>query len=341
MTAFAAVLMSSCQESNPETLVPETKTGVPMTIQASFDAPAGTKVILDYDENDKSLKGSWDQNEAITVVSFGNNGITAVDKFYSDGERGRKKAEFTGTWTGNEGDKIICLYPDIDSFAGQSIFEGVSWCSPTIYMRNLSTPLGPLQDDDTGAVSDVDLMLGEVTLSGNVAHVNLEHLIAVFRIEVTLKNLPYNVEPDGPSMQSINTIRIKCVNPANADPDADDPVFVRETGLNVMTYSYTGKPFADDYEKRPLDYYLLDSGNNSELNMEFGEVVKTFFVPVRFYHDLEAGYELHFQFGGTYYDYDERCFKSIDVFPGCDKSKTITSKLPLENGKVYCFRVTI
>ena len=52
-------------------------------------------------------------------------------------------------------------------------------------------------------------------------------------------------------------------------------------------------------------------------------------------------YELHFQFGGTYYDYDERCFKSIDVFPGCDKSKTITSKLPLENGKVYCFRVTI
>jgi len=31
----------------------------------------------------------------------------------------------------------------------------------------------------------------------------------------------------------------------------------------------------------------------------------------------------------------------LAVFPGCDMRKTITSKLPLRNGKIYDFKVTI
>ena len=55
----------------------------------------------------------------------------------------------------------------------------------------------------------------------------------------------------------------------------------------------------------------------------------------------KAGYELCFQFGGNYYDDEEERRKSVTVFPGCDMRKTITSKLSLENGKVYGFKVTI
>ena len=124
MAAFAAVLMNSCQKSNTDTLVPETRKGIPMTIQASVATPAVTKSIYDYTD-DKTLEGYWDSYEAITVVSFGENGISAVDEFVSTGEAGRKKAEFSGTWTGNEGDKIICLYPSVDTYAGNSIFDGV------------------------------------------------------------------------------------------------------------------------------------------------------------------------------------------------------------------------
>ena len=335
----AAELMNSCQTSTLEV-----KEGVPMTIQASIVTPPETKTFYDYTE-DKTLEGYWNEKEYITVVSFGQNGITAVDKFTSTGEEGRKKAEFSGTWTGNAGDKVICLYPSVDTYAGNSIFDCVRPGSPTIYMRNLSTASGALQHDDTGSISEVDLMMGEVTLSGDVASVNLEHLFAVFHIEVTLRNFPYEAPPGSPFDQArINSIRIKCIDPDDQDPDEwgpyGDPVFVRMSGIDVTTYSYTGVPFT--IERGPLDYYLLDSGNYSDLTLMDEDVVeKTFFVPVRFDKDLEAGYELCFQFGGNYYDDEEERRNSVTVFPGCDMRKTITSRLPLENGKVYGFRVTI
>ena len=159
MTACAAVLMSSCQKTPAEK-----KAGVPMTIQASVVAPTGTKTLYEYDTESKTLEGFWNSEESITVVSFDQRGITAVDTFTSTGEEGRSKAEFSGTWTGNAGDKVICLYPSVDTYAGNSIFDAVRVGSPTIYMRNLSTASGALQHDDTGSISDVDLMLGEVTL---------------------------------------------------------------------------------------------------------------------------------------------------------------------------------
>ena len=330
-TACAAVLMSSCQKTPVEK-----KAGVPMTIQASVVAPTGTKTLYEYDTESKALEGSWDSEESITVVSFDQGGITAVDTFTSTGEKGRSKAEFSGTWHGNEGDKVICLYPSVDTYAGNSIFDGVRVGSPTIYMRNLSIASGALQHDDEKSISDVDLMLGEVKISGDVAHVYLEHQLAVFRIEVTLRNFPYEAPPGSPFDQArINSIRIKCV-----DPHSDgDPVFVRFSCLDVTTGSYTGTPFT--IERGPQDYYLLTSGYNSDLTlMEKDVVEKTFFVPVRFDKDLEAGYELCLQFGGTYYDKEEG-MNSVTVFPGCDMRKTITSKLPLENGKIYGFKVTI
>ena len=342
VAAFSAVLLNSCQKA------PVEKKGVPLTIQASVVAPTGTKTLYEYDTEDRTLKGSWDSEESITVVSFDSDGITAVDKFTSTGERGRKKAEFSGTWTGNAGDKVICLYPAVDSYAGESIFDYVREGSPTIYMRNLSTASGALKHDKTSSISDVDLMLGEVLISGDVAHVYLEHQFAVFRIEVTLRYFPYEAPPGSPFDQArINSIRIKCV-----DPDSDeeeewglngDPVFVRVSALEVTTEEYNssnGKPHT--VERGPLDYYLLDSGNNSELCLIDEDVVeKTFFVPVRFDKDHEAGYELCFQFGGNYYDDKEGGRYPVTVFPGCDMRKTITSKLPLENGKIYGFRVTI
>ena len=255
------------------------------------------------------------------------------------------KAQFSGCWTGNEGDRIICLYPPIDSYAGCSIFDGVRVGSPTIYMRSLSTASGALQDNDTESISDVDLMLGEVNISGDQAHVYMKHQISVFRIEVTLRNFPYEAPPGSPFDQArINSIRIKVVDPDNEEEEEwgvnGDPVFVRFSGLDVTTGSYTGEPFT--IERGPMDYYLLDSGNNSDLCLIDEDVVeKTFFVPVRFDKDLEAGYELHFQFGGNYYDDEEERRNSVTVFPGCDMSKTITGKLLLENGKIYRFKVTI
>ena len=91
---------------------------------------------------------------------------------------------------------------------------------------------------------------------------------------------------------------------------------------------------------RKGDLGLPGAAEETDL-MEEDVVEMTFFVPVRFDKDLEAGYKLCLQFGGTYYDDDEERMNSVTVFPGCDMRKTITSKLSLENGKIYGFRVTI
>ena len=338
MMTCTAVLMDSCQTSTLEV-----KEGIPMTIQASVVTPPETKTIYNYDMSEKTLEGFWDSEEAITVVSFDEGGITAVDKFVSFGERGRTRAEFSGTWHGNGKDRIICLYPSLDSYAGYSIYEGVTVGSMTIYIRELETPSSPLQHDDTGAVSDVDLMLGEVTVSGGVAHVNLKHLIAVFRITATLQSLPYYGEPY--YRAQINNIRISAVNPTGQQDEWDsygDPVFVRVSGLDVTTSSYSGEPFM--IEKGPLNYFLSSSGAHSDFHMtgENGKepVTKTFYVPVRFDEDLKAGYELHLQFGGYYYDWTGPQVYT-DVFPAGDKQITMTETLPLENGKIYCIDVTI
>ncbi len=350
MMTCAAELMNSCQ-----TLTLEVKEGVPMTIQASIVTPPETKTFYafyDYTE-DKTLEGYWNEKEYITVVSFGQNGITAVDTFESVGVEGRKKAEFTGTWTGNEGDRIICLYPSVDSYAGYSIFDAVGVGSPTIYMRNLSTPSSPLQNDDTGSVSEVDLMLGEVTFgvdnddddygeyygnNDNQIHVYLKHQIAVFRITATLQSLPFYGEPYFNA--TVNTIRISAV-----DSDGNERVFVRQSCLKVTTdydrdWYYTGIPFT--IEKGPLDYYLTNSGNNSAFHMNGKDpVTMTFYVPVRFDEDLKTGYELHLQFGGYYHEYYSGKSTYIDVFPCGDKRIKLTETLPLQNGKVYDIKVTI
>ena len=347
MMACAAVLTNSCQISTLEV-----KEGVPMTIQASVVAQANTKTIYDYTD-EKTLEGYWDSEEAITVVSFGQGGITAVDKFVSYGEWGRSKAEFTGTWTGNEGDRIICLYPYVGGYLGESVFACVTKGSQTIIMRNLSTPSSPLQNDDTGSVSEVDLMLGEVSFGvdnddddygdyyGNVdnqIHVYLKHQIAVFRITATLQSLPFYGEPYYNA--TVNTIRISAV-----DSDGNERVFVRQSCLKVTTnydsdWYYTGIPFT--IEKGPLDYYLTDAGYNGTFHMnENDPVTMTFYVPVRFDEDLKTGYELHLQFGGYYYEYNSGKSTYIDVFPCGDKRIKLTETLPLQNGKVYDIEVTI
>ena len=79
MTAFAVVFLNSCQDSQ----IPEEKKGTPLTIHASIDTPQNTRTA--YDLTSTGMTISWNEEEAITVISFNENGITAVDKFFSTG----------------------------------------------------------------------------------------------------------------------------------------------------------------------------------------------------------------------------------------------------------------
>ena len=328
MTAFAVVFLNSCQDSQ----IPEEKKGTPLTIHASIDTPQNTRTA--YELTSTGMTISWNEEEAITVISFDENGITAVDKFFSSGERGRKKADFSGTWTGNEGDQIICLYPDIESYAGSSLFDDVYVGSQSIILKQLSIPLGPLKHEDPSTLKDADVMVGEVTIHGASASVNLKHQISIFEIEATCKNLGWSYRNE-----KINTIKISAKPNDDEEDDDNDVVFARRGVLYVKTEEYTGNFIATEFGS--LDYYLNDSGHNSDFNMSDGEITQTFYAPVFFEGDLEEGYTLKFQFGGNAYIDAKDARGQIDVYEVGDKAIKLTEKYPLERGKIYRFKVTI
>ena len=328
MTAFAVVFLNSCQDSQ----IPEEKKGTPLTIHASIDTPQNTRTA--YELTSTGMTISWNEEEAITVISFDENGITAVDKFFSSGERGRKKADFSGTWTGNEGDQIICLYPDIESYAGSSLFDDVYVGSQSIILKQLSIPLGPLKHEDPSTLKDADVMVGEVTIHGAYASVNLKHQISIFEIEATCKNLGWSYRNE-----KINTIKISAKPNDDEEDDDNDVVFARRGVLYVKTEEYTGNFIATEFGS--LDYYLNDSGHNSDFNMSDGEITQTFYAPVFFEGDLEEGYTLKFQFGGNAYIDAKDARGQIDVYEVGDKAIKLTEKYPLERGKIYRFKVTI
>ncbi|MBO4891629.1 MAG: hypothetical protein J5502_03400 [Prevotella sp.] len=328
MTAFAVVFLNSCQDSQ----IPEEKKGTPLTIHASIDTPQNTRTA--YDLTSTGMTISWNEEEAITVISFDENGITAVDKFFSTGEQGRKKADFSGTWTGNEGDQIICLYPDIERYAGISLFDNVEVGSPFIILRQVSIPLGPLEHENPSTLKDADVMVGEVTIHGASASVNLKHQISIFEIEATCKNLGWSYRSE-----KINTIKISAKPNDDEEDDDNDVVFARRGVLYVTTEEYTGNFIATEFGS--LDYYLNDSGHNSDFNMSDGEITQTFYAPVFFEGDLEEGYTLKFQFGGNAYIDTQEKRDQIDVFEVGDKAIKLTEKYPLERGKIYRFKVTI
>ena len=328
MTAFAVVFLNSCQDSQ----IPEEKKGKPLTIHASIDTPQNTRTA--YALTSTGMTISWNEEEAITVISFDESGITAVDKFFSTGEQGRKKADFSGTWTGNEGDQIICLYPNIDSYAGTSLFDDVNIGFPYIVLRELTTPLGPLEHENPSTLKDADVMVGEVTIHGDFASVNLKHQISIFEIEATCKNLGWSYRSE-----RINTIKISAKPNDDEEDEDNNVVFARRGMLHVTTKEYTGNFFATEYGS--LSYYLNDSGHNSDFNMSDGEITQTFYAPVFFEGDLEEGYTLKFQFGGNAYIEEISGRDQIDVFEVGDKAIKLTEKYPLERGKIYRFKVTI
>lgn len=175
--ASALVLLASCQKDDTNV----SNGGVELTISAPLPSN-GTKTSYAYNlpsgsEYAGSIAVDWEADESITVVSIGESGITAVNTFTSSGAAGRAVAEFTGTWEGNPGDKVICLYPAIST----GRYTGVTVGATSI---GVSFPAHS-PDQDINSIKPYDLMIGDVTISGSSATVNLDRKIAVLRLKVS------------------------------------------------------------------------------------------------------------------------------------------------------------
>ena len=323
LMASAILAFSAC---NKESL-PIQQTGIQLTINATVGAP--TKTAYEYDPDGGTIDVSWNADETISVISFDDSGITAIDDFTSSGEQGRDKAEFSGTWTGNPGDRVICLYPALSTTPGSRLFGTVSVGDASISLNNLPNSLGTLVKETPSSLANADVMVGDVVISGSTASVNLVRQICVFRLTVTCATTAWITD----YYERVSTVKISVDN-------AGTPAVIATAGaLDVTTDTYTGSFVATSYGTVK---YTLNDFYNSDLNTSGGPKTQVFYAPIFSEGDLEVGYTMRFHYGGRSREGWGASWENVETFGGgCMQNKSVTEKRTLEKGKIYGFTMTI
>ena len=329
-TLYSIVLMASAilafSACNKEQL-PDKPAGVPLTIKASVGEQ--TKTAYSYDPESKEMDVTWKEEEHISVISFDESGITAIDDFMSTGENGREKADFIGTWTGKPGDRVICLYPALSTTPGSRLFGSVTVGDTSIPLNNLPNSLGTLVNETPSSLANADVMVGDVVISGSTASVNLVRQICVFRLTVTCATTAWITD----YYERVSTVKISVDN-------AGTPAVIATAGaLDVTTDTYTGSFVATSYGTVK---YTLNDFYNSDLNTSGGPKTQVFYAPIFSEGDLEVGYTMRFHYGGRSREGWGASWENVETFGGgCMQNKSVTEKRTLEKGKIYGFTMTI
>ena len=323
LLASAIIAFCAC---NKESL-PVQQAGIQLTINATVGAQ--TKTAYEYDADGGTMAVSWKADETISVISFNETGVTAIDEFTSSGEEGRDKAVFSGTWTGKPGDRVICLYPALSTSAGSKLFGTVSEGDVSISLNSLTSSVGKIVKDTPSSLAGADVMVGDVVISGSTASVNLVRQICVFRLTVTCSTTAWFED----YYERVSTVKISVDN-------AGTPAVIATAGaLDVTTDTYTGSFAATAYGTIK---YTLNDFNDSDLNTSGGPKTQVFYAPIFSEGDLEEGYTLRFHYGGRSREGWGASWESVETFGGgCVQNKSVTEKRTLEKGKIYGFTMTI
>lgn len=320
----SAILAFSACDKEP---LPVKSAGIPLTISATVGAQ--TKTAYSYDPESGIMGVRWGNEEAISVISFDDDGITAIDNFTSSGEQGRDKAEFSGTWTGNPGDRVICLYPALSTSAGSKLFGTVSEGDVSIPLNSLTSSVGKIVKDTPSSLAGADVMVGDVVISESTASVNLVRQICVFRLTVTCATTAWYED----YYERVSTVKI------SVDNGGTPAVIATAGALAVKEDTYTGSFAATAYGTVK---YTLNDFYNSDLTTSGGPKTQVFYAPIFSDGDLEEGYTLRFHYGGRSKEGWGASWESVETFGGgCVQNKTVTEKRTLEKGKIYGFTMTI
>ena len=320
----AIFAFSACNKES----IPVQQAGIPLTINTTIGTP--TKTAYEYDSDGGTMDVSWNADETISVISFNESGITAIDEFSSSGEAGRDKAEFSGTWNGNPGDRVICLYPALSTTAGSRLFGTVSVGDTSIPLNNLPNSLGTLVKETPSSLANADVMVGDVVISESTASVNLVRQICVFRLTVTCATTAWYDD----YYERVSTVKISV-------DDGSNPVVIATAGaLAITADTYTGSFVPTAYGTVK---YTLNDFYNSDLTTRNDETpTEVFYAPIFFNGDLEVGYTLNFLYGGRSKEGWGASWEDVETFGGgCQQHASVTEKRTLERGMIYGFTMTI
>lgn len=192
-----------CTKINVETVsedAPAVKK-IPVTLTASL---GGEDTKLTIAETLAGFKGTWDAEEAITVVSLDGGGYAlAYDLFTSSGKPGRRIAEFTGELTETGTNRFICYYPamhPVEQPNSKAYASPEHKCASgtfnllyvnnselyTKYFFNNFQDYYQYSSGDMSHISDFLMMVGIPTFSGGKMSVDMKHVNTIFKLDMTL-----------------------------------------------------------------------------------------------------------------------------------------------------------
>lgn len=300
-TSIASLLFCAC--SNEVEQIESAKKGVELTMSATIGKSAETRTT--YTRETVGMTVDWEAEEAITLISFDDSGITAIDNFSSSGDAGREKAEFTGTWNGNAGDKVICLYPALSTTAGASMYSATVRDASIAFTYPAHSPFRKL-----ATLKNWDVMIGDVNISGSDASVSLNRQIALLEFYFT------GGFYDSPDLFYIEQIGV------SAASGSSPALFVKQGSIATTKSTYTGDITPSSFQEPyylPLDVQITNSG--------------TYFHPVVANGTLNEGDVIHFNcyhkekwgWAGTSERYEN------------STSKTLAAPFTITPGNVYKF----
>ena len=194
LAGLALVAAASCSKQNPQE--PEQPTGVPMTLTATIGGP---ETKLGYTDESNVLKGQWNANESISVITLdGSKNVVTIDTFTTGSEsEGSKTADFKGTLSEGATSDIRVLYPAIskydDSNYGTSLKDG-SASDRLIEEIQIGKTWATFDETfmtqsasgSTAHLGNATILEGIGAVSDQVLTVELRPLNAVMRLDITL-----------------------------------------------------------------------------------------------------------------------------------------------------------
>ena len=199
---LAALSLLAAAACNKQPVEPETAPGTPMTLSATIGGP-DTK--LGFTDESNVLKGTWNANEKISVITLdASKSVKTIDTFSTGSEsEGQKTASFTGTLSAGATSDIRVLYPALTETyeQGEKTYYGTP--IPEGETKNLTRLIQEIQigssnatfqnpvfftqpaNGSTAHLGQSAIMDGTASVSGGALTVTLQPRTSVLRLDIT------------------------------------------------------------------------------------------------------------------------------------------------------------
>ena len=192
LAGLSLVAAVSCNKQLAPAEEPE---GIPMTLKATI---GGTDTKLGFTKDGNALKGKWNANEEISVISCKGGQIVYVDKFTTGSESdGQTTADFKGTYHGDSECTITVVYPALEEYSSGNygtplpagtnndayrFINSLTSNRTFNFYQYFSTQS---KNGDTAHLNDFSILTGNGTVSGSDLTVTLKPITSVFRVTIS------------------------------------------------------------------------------------------------------------------------------------------------------------